>query len=56
MTVHFVRYGATWLANFVHYMDMHTIVKFDGHEAVFTPKWVVEEHEKLKALFKFLRT
>lgn len=55
MTVHFVRYGATWLANFVHYMDLHTIIKFDSHEAVFTPEWLREEHEKLQAMFKFLR-
>ncbi len=55
MIVHFVRHGATWLANFVHYMDLHTIVKFDGHEAVFTPQWVVEEHKKLQAMFKFIR-
>ena len=55
MTVHFVRYGGIWLANFVHYMDINTIVKFDHHEAVFTPEWVVEEHEKLQAMFKFAR-
>jgi hypothetical protein len=55
MTVHFVRYGGIWLANFVHYMDINTIVKCDGHEAVFTPEWVIEEHEKLQAMFKFLR-
>jgi hypothetical protein len=56
MTVHFVRYGGVWLANFVHYMDINTIVKFDSHEAVFTPQWVIKEHEKLQAMFKFARS
>jgi hypothetical protein len=55
ITVHFVRYGGIWLVNFVHYMDINTIVKFNHHEAVFTPEWVIEEHEKLQAMFKFLR-
>jgi hypothetical protein len=56
MTVHFVRYSGIWLANFVHYIDSHTLVKCDGHEAVFTPEWVIEEHKKLQAMFKFLRS
>ena len=48
--------GSVWCALIVHDIDSHTIVKFDGHSAVFTPEWLVEEHKKLQALFKFLRT
>jgi hypothetical protein len=48
--------GSVWYALIVHDIDSHTIVKFDGHSAVFTPQWVIEEHEKLQAMFKFLRT
>ena len=56
ITVYFVRYGSLWAANFVHYIDSYTIVKFDGHQAVFTPEWLREEHEKLQAMFKFARS
>ena len=47
--------GYTWYALIVHDIDSHTIVKCDGYEAVFTPEWVIEEHDKLQALFKFAR-
>jgi hypothetical protein len=55
ITVHFVRYGSLWAANFVHYIDTNTIVKCDNHQAIFTPEWLREEHEKLQAMFKFAR-
>jgi hypothetical protein len=47
--------GNVWCALIVHDIDSHTIVKCDGYETVFTPEWVIEEHEKLQALFKFAR-
>jgi hypothetical protein len=47
--------GNTWCALIVHDIDSHTLVKCDGHEAVFTPEWVIEEYEKLQAMFKFIR-
>jgi hypothetical protein len=55
ITVHFVRYGSLWAANFVHYIDTHTTVKFTSYESLFTPEWLREEHEKLQAMFKFAR-
>ena len=51
----FTRYGHVWVANFIHNINHCTVVKFNHHEAVFTPEWLVEEHEKLQAMFKFLR-
>ena len=39
----------------IHYIDSHTTVKFTGYEAVFTPEWLREEHDKLQAMFKFAR-
>jgi hypothetical protein len=55
ISVQFRPSGKIWVALIVHDLDSHTIVKFDGHEAVFTPEWVMEEHKKLQAMFKFLR-
>jgi hypothetical protein len=55
ITVHFKSYGSVWIALILHDIDTHTVVKFNGHEAVFTPQWLIEEHKKLKAMFKFLR-
>jgi hypothetical protein len=56
LTIQFRLSGSVWCALIVHDIDSHTIVKFDGHSAVFTPQWVIEEHEKLQAMFKFLRS
>ena len=56
ISIQFRLSGSVWCALIVHDIDSHTIVKFDGHEAVFTPEWVIEEHEKLQAVFKFLRS
>jgi hypothetical protein len=55
ITVHFKSYGSVWIALILHDIDTHTVVKFNGHEAVFTPQWLREEHKKLQAMFKFLR-
>lgn len=55
LTIQFRKSLSIWCALIVHDIDLHTIVKFDGHEAVFTPEWVLEEHKKLQAMFKFLR-
>lgn len=56
INIKFQRYGAAgWSALIVHEIDSHTTVKFDEHEALFTPEWLVEEHNKLQAMFKFLR-
>ena len=56
ITVHFKpSYGMVWMAFITHDIDTHTVVKFNGHEAVFSPEWLREEHKKLQAMFKFLR-
>jgi hypothetical protein len=55
ISIQFRKSLSIWHALIVHDLDSHTIVKFDGHEAVFTPEWVMEEHKKLQALFKFAR-
>ena len=57
LTIQFRLSGSVWCALIVHDIDSdsHTLVKCDGHEAVFTPEWVIDEHEKLQALFKFAR-
>jgi len=54
--VNFVRFGSVWFVLIRHEIDSHTKVGFDGHQAVFTPEWLVEEHKKLQAMFKFLRS
>lgn len=56
VTIHFKRSGVVWNALITHEMDVNTTVHFTDHQAVFTPEWVVEEHEKLQAMFKFLRS
>jgi hypothetical protein len=55
LSVTFVLQSNIWSANFTHGIDMHTTITFTGHQAVFTPEWLVEEHKKLQAMFKFLR-
>lgn len=55
VTVHFRIKGIVWSALITHEIDIHTEVDFRGYEAVFTPEWLIEEHEKLQALFKFIR-
>ena len=55
ITVQFKPYGNIWVAFIVHDIDIHTVVKFNGHQAVFTPEWLREEHKKLQAMFKFIR-
>jgi hypothetical protein len=52
----FKRFGSVWFALILHEIDLHTKVKFDGHQATFTPEDLVEEHKKLQAMFKFLRS
>ncbi len=56
VSIQFRLSGNVWCALIVHDIDSHTIVKCDGYETVFTPEWVIEEHEKLQALFKFARS
>jgi hypothetical protein len=56
ITVQFQAYGSVWIAVITHDIDIHTVVKFNGHDTVFTPEWLREEHKKLQAMFKFLRT
>lgn len=55
VTVHFKIQGVVWSALIIHEIDVHTSVAFTGHQAVFTPQWVREEHSKLQAMFKFMR-
>ena len=44
-----------WIADFTHDLEYHTRVNFIEHTEVFNPEWLIEEHNKLKALFKFAR-
>jgi hypothetical protein len=44
-----------WMVDFIHELDYHTKITFFGHSAIFTPDWIIEEHKKLQAIFKFLR-
>ena len=56
INIQFQRYGVVgWSASIVHEIDAHTTIKFDTYEALFTPEWLVEEHKKLQAMFKFIR-
>jgi len=45
-----------WIANFTHDLEYHTRVNFVEHTEVFTPQWLIEEHNKLRAVFNFLRS
>lgn len=54
--VHFRQsYGHFWVVDITYEFNVHTIVRYEHHGAVFTPEWLREEHKKLKAMFKFLR-
>ena len=55
VTIHFKMKGTVWSALITHEIDVHTTLDFRGYEAVFTPEWLVEEHKKLQAMFKFIR-
>jgi len=48
-------YTNDWYADIKMSVIDNVIVYFRGHEAVFTPQWLREEHKKLQAAFKFLR-
>jgi hypothetical protein len=56
ITVHFKQYGSIWTALITHYIDTHTQVISNDHQAVFSIEWLTEEHDKLVAAFKFLRS
>lgn len=57
INVEFKLYFSTvWIANFTHDFDYNTRVIFTENSKIFTPEWLVEEHKKLQAMFKFLRT
>jgi hypothetical protein len=49
-------YTNNWYADIKMSVIDNVIVFLKGHEAVFTPEWVIEEHKKLQAVFKFLRS
>ena len=49
-------YANNWYADIKMSVIDNVIVFLKGHEAVFTPEWVLEEYGKLVALFQFLRT
>jgi hypothetical protein len=49
-------YTNFWYADIELTIYMDTIVRFKGQQAVFTPEWLVEEYDKIKAMFKFLRS
>jgi hypothetical protein len=48
-------FSHVWVANFTHDLEFHTRVNFVEHTDVFTPEWLIEEHNKLRAVFNFLR-
>jgi len=48
-------FSHVWVANFTHDLEFHTRVNFIEHTDVFTPEWLIEEHNKLQAVFNFLR-
>jgi hypothetical protein len=57
ISVEFKLYFSTvWVVEFTHEIAYHTRVKFIEHAVVFTPEWLVEENNKLQAMFKFLRS
>jgi hypothetical protein len=45
-----------WSAEIKMSVIDNVIVFLKGHGAVFTPEWLVEEYDKIKAMFKFLRS
>ncbi len=49
-------YGPYWSVDVIHDIDKHTRVKIYNHNEVFIPEWLVEEHNKLQAIFKFLKS
>ena len=49
-------YTNFWYADIKMFVIDNVIVFVKGHEAVFTPEWLVEEYDKIKAMFKFLRS
>ena len=49
-------YSNNWYADIKMSVINNVIVFLKGHEAVFTPEWVLDEYSKLVALFQFLRT
>ena len=56
VTIHFTIKGIEWTTLITHEIDTHTSVVFTDYQAVFTPEWVAEEHKKLQAMFKFIRS
>ena len=48
-------FSSVWMAHFTHDLEYHTRVNFIEYTEVFTPEWLIEEHNKLQALFKFAR-
>jgi hypothetical protein len=48
-------YTNNWYADIKMSVIDNVIVFLKGHEAVFTPQWVMEEYSKLVALFQFAR-
>lgn len=49
-------YSNDWYADIKMSVIDNVIVFLKGHEAVFTPEWVLDEYGKLVALFQFLRS
>jgi hypothetical protein len=48
-------YTNNWYADIKMSVIDNVIVFLKGHEAVFTPEWVLDEYSKLVALFQFAR-
>jgi hypothetical protein len=48
-------YTNNWYADIKMSVIDNVIVFLKGHEAVFTPEWVLDEYGKLVALFQFAR-
>jgi hypothetical protein len=47
-------FSSVWVAHFTHDITVNTRVRFEEQAALFTPEWVIDEHKKLRAIFKFL--
>jgi hypothetical protein len=55
VSLEFKRYiSYIWVVNFTHDLEYHTRVNFVEHTEIFTPQWLIDEHKKLRAIFKFL--
>jgi hypothetical protein len=48
-------FSNVWIVNFTHDVALNTRVQIIEHAETFTPEWLIDEHNKLRAIFKFLK-